>query len=161
LERTVVASSTGHEQATRAQSAETPSDEKTRIVARTASAPQGPARDFLDDPVVGWLVILDGPGKGKSLELGYGQNSIGRAPDQRVRLDFGDDQISRQAHAFVTYDRKGRKYYVANGAGANLVYLGEMPVLAPTELPPNADLSLGGTTVRFVPLCGPDFDWSS
>ena len=33
-----------------------------------------------DDPVVGWVVIIEGPGKGRSLELGMGANHVGRAP---------------------------------------------------------------------------------
>ncbi len=134
-------------------------DEKTRLVGARAAEAVPLARDFLDDPVVGWLVIVGGPGKGRSLQLGYGQNSIGRAAGQRVRLDFGDDQISREAHAFVSYDPRGRKFYVANGAGSNLLYIGDGPVLAPTDLAANTELTLGGTTLRFVPLCGNGFDW--
>ena len=134
-------------------------DERTRIVGARKSSTSATVRDFLDDPVVGWLVIVKGPGKGQSLKVGYGQNAIGRAPGQRIQIDYGDDQISREEHAFITYDPKGRKFYVQIGGSSNLIYIGSSPVLAPTELTANTELTLGSTTLRFVPFCGSSFDW--
>ena len=115
--------------------------------------------DGMDDPVVGWLVIVEGPGKGRAVQLGYGSNSIGRRETDRVNLNFGDDQISRGGHATVTYDPRGRKFYVQNGGGTNLTYLNDQPVLLPTELPALSHISIGNTVLRFVPLCGNAFDW--
>ena len=113
----------------------------------------------MDDPVVGWLVIVEGLGKGRAMQLGYGSNSLGRGATDRVKLDFGDDQISRSGHAVVTYDPRGRKFYVQHGGGTNLTYLGDQPVLSPTELPVLSHISIGNTVLRFVPLCGAEFDW--
>src|SRR4051794_30837341 len=61
------------------------------------SAQGGPA----DDPVVGWLVVVDGPGKGRSIEIGIGANALGRDPTQKLRVDFGDQHISREKHAVL------------------------------------------------------------
>lgn len=113
----------------------------------------------MDDPVVGWLVVVEGPGKGRAVPLGYGSNSIGRGATDRIKLDFGDEQISRSGHAVVTYDPRGRQYYVQHGGGTNLTYLGDQPVLAPTALPALSHISIGHTVLRFVPLCGAEFDW--
>ena len=113
----------------------------------------------MDDPVVGWLVIVEGPGKGRAVPLGYGSNSIGRGATDRIKLDFGDEQISRSGHAVVTYDPRGRQFYVQHGGGTNLTYLGDQPVLAPTGLPALSHISIGHTELRFVPLCGAEFDW--
>lgn len=113
----------------------------------------------MDDPVVGWLVVVEGPGKGRAVPLGYGSNSIGRGVTDRIKLDFGDDQISRSSHAVVTYDPRGRKFYVQHGGGTNLTYLGDQPVLAPAELPALSHIGIGHTVLRFVPLCGAKFDW--
>ena len=115
--------------------------------------------DGMDDPVVGWLAIVEGPGKGKAMQLGYGSNPIGRGETPRVKLNFGDDQISRGGHAIVTYDLRGRKFYVQHGEGTNLTYLNDEPVLIPIELPALSHISIGNTTLRFVPLCGDVFDW--
>ena len=113
----------------------------------------------MHDPAVGWLAIISGPGAGGFVRLGYGMNSIGRADDQRCKLNFGDEKISRQNHASVTYDPRGRKFYLQHGGGANLTYIGEMPVLQPMELKGGEFISLADTVLRFVPLCGTDFDY--
>ena len=115
--------------------------------------------DAMADPTVGWLVVVDGPGKGQVCRLGYGVNSLGRGGKSRVKLDFGDGEITREDHATVTYDPKGRRYYIQHGGGMNLTYLGDEPVLAPTPLGALDHIVLGATTLRFVPLCGPEFDW--
>ena len=116
---------------------------------------------FFKDPVVGWLVIVGGPGKGCSFELGYGMNSIGRGEDVRVRVDFGDSEISREPHAMVTFDRKNQRYYLQHGGGANLTSLGQAPVLSPTEITGMERISLGKTELVFVPLCVGAFDWDN
>lgn len=127
-------------------------------------APEAPAQDdFLPEgPVVGWLVVIRGPGKGRSVTLGYGMNPIGRDADNRISLPYGDEQISRKKHATITYDPRGRKFYLLHGESSNLTYIGEIPVLAPTILTGGETIRLGGETeVRFVPLCGEDFDWEN
>ena len=143
-------------------------DQHTRLIhpgrgTEEAAIPGGPgapeAADPMADPVTGWLVVTAGPGKGRVCRLGNGVNSLGRGESSRVRIDFGDDGISREGHAVLTYDPRGRKYYLQHGGGMNLTYLGDEPVLAPTPLAPMQDISIGATTLRFVPLCGPDFDW--
>ena len=117
------------------------------------------AEDAMDDPIAGWLVVVDGPGKGQFCRLGYGLNTLGRGGDSRVRIDFGDNEISREAHATLTYDPKGRKFYLQHGGGLNLTYVGDEPVLSPTPLEGLQHIVLGRTTFRFIALCGPDFDW--
>lgn len=129
------------------------SDDQKRLEEAAAQA------DAMDDPVVGWLAVIDGPGKGRALPLGLGTNTIGRGDTERVSLNFGDDEISRTTHTIVTYDPRGRKFYVQHGGGKNLTYVNDRPVLAVAELEPLAHIVIGNTTLRFVPLCGEDFDW--
>jgi hypothetical protein len=111
------------------------------------------------DPVVGWLVVLAGPGRGNARRLGYGQNSLGRDKGERVSLDFGDGSISRSKHAFVLYEPRKRQYFIRPGDGANLTYLnGEL--LSDSRPLTSADIiEVGATKLKFVPLCGPEFDW--
>ena len=141
-------------------------DRRTRLIPPGRDTEETPtpgppeAADPMADPVTGWLVVTAGPGKGRVCRLGIGVNSLGRGGGSRVRIDFGDDSISREGHAVLTYDPRGRKYYLQHGGGMNLTYLGgDKPVLTPTLLAPMQDISIGATTLRFVPLCGPDFDW--
>jgi hypothetical protein len=141
-------------------------EDHTRIFRPTkasTTSPDGsitPSRDsFSIEPVVGWLVITEGPGKGQSLKLGFGMNSIGRANDERISLDFGDEEISRKGHAQVTYDPKGNKFYLQHGGGINLTYLGDSPVLQAIELKGRELISIGNTKLAFIPFCGTDFSW--
>ena len=119
----------------------------------------GKTSDGPEDPVVGWLVVVDGPGKGKSVQLGYGMNSIGRAADERASISFGDEEISRKGHASLVYDPRGKKFYLQHGEGTNLTYVGDQPVLQPTELQGGETIGLGNTQLVFVPFCGQHFDW--
>jgi hypothetical protein len=145
---------------TDADSAES-EEPKTRVLfRRPATETAKPvADDAMSDPVVGWLVVVAGPGRGHALQLGYGMNSIGRNQSERVCLNFGDEDVSRNQHAIVTYDPRGRKFYVQHGGGKNLTYLDEKPLLVPAELQGGENLLVGQTTLRFVPLCGEHFDW--
>jgi hypothetical protein len=141
-------------------------DGATRLVrpssrSRKENAPEtAPANDLPEGPVVGWLVVVEGPGRGRSVTLGYGMNPIGRDPGNRVCLSFGDQLISRQKHATITYDPRGKKFFIQHGESSNLTYLGNQPVLVPAELKGGELIRLGSETVlKFVPLCGEDFDW--
>lgn len=112
------------------------------------------------EPVVGWVVVVKGPGRGGFRPVFVGMNSIGRAPSQRICLDFGDDTISREEHAFITYDDEQRRYWVQHGGKSNVVRHGSEPLLAPAELKANDLVRIGKTTLRFYPCCGPEFSWT-
>jgi len=130
----------------------------------------GPARDEADGaaaeaappvaPCVGWLVVTAGPGRGASLPLVAGMNSLGRGDENALVLDFGDDTISRDPHAFVIYDDETRVFHLSHGGKTNLVRLNNSPVLTTETLGSGDMIRIGATTLRFVALCGPDFDWA-
>ena len=131
-------------------------DDVTRMPQRFASSGGSGARR---NPV-GWLVIVKGPGYGHGLPLFYGSNRIGRGKGIEVELNFGDEAISRGAHVRVAYDPKGRTFYLAPGEGTGLTYVDTGPVLAPMPLTSETQFEIGNTTLRFVALCGPQFDWA-
>lgn len=135
----------------------------TRLAEPLGGARGNAASDDSNDdghtPVVGWLVVTDGPGRGRSLELGYGMNIVGRLPGNRVTLDFGDDQITGEDHFRIAYDGNHRQFHLVPGKGTNLVYVGDQPLLSPTALTAGSELKVGATSLRFVPLCGADWDW--
>jgi hypothetical protein len=112
------------------------------------------------EPVVGWVVVVKGPGRGAYKPVHVGMNSVGRDPSQRICLDFGDETISREQHAFITYDDELRRYWVQNGGKSNLVRLGDESLVAPAELKGNDVIRIGKTVLRFYPVCGPDFSWT-
>lgn len=135
--------------------------EQTVLVRPSSRGKSEEGSDGLPDgPVVGWLVVMEGPGRGRSVTLGYGMNPIGRDSSSRVSLPFGDQSITRQKHATITYEPRARNYYIQHGESNNLTYVGDEVVLAPTELKGGELIRLGDNTVlKFMPLCGEDFDW--
>lgn len=135
-------------------------DSVTRIF-RPKSSSSDPATgsDKETELVVGWLVVVDGPGRGQSRAIGFGVNGIGRAENERISLNFGDSEITRERHALLTYDHKGRRFFIQHGGGANLTYVGDEPVLQPMELKGRELIGLGQTKLCFVPFCGTDFGW--
>lgn len=110
-------------------------------------------------PVVGWLVVIDGAGRGNSLAISAGQNPIGRGRDQRLCLDFGDKTISRERHAIVAYEPVSRRFYLQAGDGRGLTYVNKDVVLASVELNGGEVITVGDTQLRFVAFCGPQFSW--
>ena len=117
------------------------------------------SENFDVEPVAGWVVVVDGPGRGGFRAVYVGMNSVGRDAGQRVCLNFGDETISREEHAFITYDEEQRCFYLQHGGKSNLVRLGGQPVLGPVALEANALIRIGRTTLRFFPCCGRDFSW--
>lgn len=129
---------------------------------RTVMMPVGivnPSPQETFDPAVGWIVIVEGPGRGHHCPVYYGQNSIGRGADQRIRLGFGDTRIARDSHAFLIYDDVARKFYLRDNGKTNLVRLNGAPVMAPMPLNDRDRIQIGETVMMFVPLCGENFDW--
>lgn len=142
-----------------------PGAQKSAAPERLPEQPTGPDQaaptsDAMDDPPVGWLVVVQGPGQGNIVTIGNGSNTIGRDSSERICIDFGDETISRHGHSTITYDPRGRKFYIQHGGGKNLTYMEEGPVLAPTELQGFSKIQMGETVLLFVPLCGERFDWA-
>lgn len=127
------------------------------IPASTRSADASAVKDI--GPVVGWLVILSGPGRGRSVEMGYGRNAIGRGHDNEVSLPYGDRGISDHAHAYIAYDNVGRKSYLTDGISRNLVYLNGAPVFGTVEITSGDKIRMGNSLLMFISFCSPDLDW--
>jgi FHA domain len=111
------------------------------------------------DPVVGWLVVVDGLGRGQFRPVRYGQNAVGRGQDLRISIDFGDQRISREPHAFVIYDEVQRRFFIRDNGKSNIVRLNGEAVLSLSELHDRDRISIGETTLLFVALCDQNFDW--
>lgn len=142
------------------------SGNRTRLVgfgktgdSAAADSPEVPATGG-DQPVTGWLVVVKGPGRGNFAPIGLGRNSVGRSPQARVALCFGDDTISRDSHIVISYDHRGRQFFLQPGEGQNLSYLNDAPIMGPVPLEDGALIALGETEAKFVAFCGSEFDWS-
>ena len=111
------------------------------------------------DPVVGWLVCVAGPDRGRDFRLHAEKNFIGRAPNMDVCV-AGDETVSRERHAMVIFDPKKQVFWAVPGDAAGLVYLNGDIVHSPTEIKRDEVLEVGHTKLVLIPFCGDKYAWS-
>ncbi|WP_417207241.1 FHA domain-containing protein [Antarctobacter sp.] len=117
----------------------------------TASAPRFP---------IGWIVVIEGPGRGASFTLTAGLSTVGRDADQTVTLDFGDTSISRDRHISIAHDDEENRTYIGHGGKTNIVRHNDKPLLTTEELANGDTIRIGKTVLRFIGLCGAGFSWA-
>jgi hypothetical protein len=116
---------------------------------------------FHQDPVVGWLVVVGGPGLGAFRPIYEGNNSVGRGGTQRIPIDFGDDTISAEEQAYIRYDSLDRSFlFVPNLSKTNIVAVNDKRPTGAVKLELMDVITMGRTQLAFVPFCGEEFDWS-
>lgn len=111
------------------------------------------------EPVVGWLVCVDGKMKGKSYNLYAKINTIGRSEKMDVCIG-GDNTISYDNHARLAYDIKHNNFQLLPGNSSNTLYLNDQPVYDAKMIRAYDVIELGSTLLLFVPFCTEQFDWS-
>lgn len=116
--------------------------------------------DFGTEPVVGWLVCIDGAQKGKDYRLISGRNFIGRSKKMDVILE-GDPSVSREAHAVVIYEPKSNTYMIQPGVSRELSYLNDQVVLESKAIKVNDVITIGATKLMFIPCCSSKFQWTT
>ena len=109
---------------------------------------------------IGWLVVIEGPGRGASFTLTSGLSTIGRDMNQTVALDFGDTSISRERHVSIAYDDEENRAYVGHGGKSNIVRHNNKPLLTTEELSHGDTIKIGKTQLSFVAFCTSEFSWT-
>ncbi len=110
------------------------------------------------EPVVGWLVCVDGKDKGKDYKLWGRINTIGSSERMDVCIK-GDQSISKENHARLGYEPKHNSYHLIPADSKNPIYLNDQVVYTPVQLSPYDVLEFGETKLIFVPLCSSRFNW--
>lgn len=111
------------------------------------------------DPVVGWLVAVEGPARGRDFRIRWGNNPIGRRPDQAISI-AEDEAVHGEDHAFVIYEPRSNRFLLRAGTQRGLVYVDENLVVEPVSLEAYSVIRVGTSSLVFVPLCGDRFQWS-
>lgn len=119
----------------------------------TSGAPLDP------DLVVGWLVCVSGPARGRSYELHAGRNFIGRAAIMDVALPE-DTAVARERQASVIFDPRTARFSVTANETRELTYVNGELVYDHCDLTANDVLLVGSTHLMLVPLCGTGFAWT-
>jgi hypothetical protein len=112
------------------------------------------------DPVVGWLVCLEGHDRGRDYRLHMEKNFIGRSPLMDVCIQ-NDDTVSREKHALLIFDPKKQVFWVLPGDASGLVYLNGDIVHSPTQMHAHDVIELGRTKLVLIPFCGDKYSWTA
>lgn len=110
------------------------------------------------DPVTGWLVCIGGANKGKDYKIRSERNFIGSSSNMDICI-AGDNSVSKENHAIVSFNPKKRVFKVHPGEGRGLVYLNGDDIDAAKELKSYDIIELGNTKLLFIALCGEKFSW--
>ncbi len=110
------------------------------------------------DPVVGWLVCIDGKERGRDYRIHSDNNFIGRSDRMDICIR-GDETISRENHAIISYDSVDNSYYFSPGDGRALVRVNDKAVFQTVELSPYTKITIGKSSFIFMPLCSDKFSW--
>lgn len=110
------------------------------------------------NPIVGWLICVEGPDRGADFRIHNEVNYIGRDSSMDINIQ-NDNTVSRERQISLVYDKRSRKFYVGMMGGSSIVRLNGTPLIATTEIKAGDKLEVGKTVLMFVPLCGENFDW--
>lgn len=111
------------------------------------------------EPVVGWLVCIEGSDRGKDYRL-YGRiNTVGRGSDMDVCI-HGDTGITRDIQVKIAYDPRKNNFYLVPGNASDNTYLNDEPVYMQTKLRAYDLIEMGSTKLLFIPLCEQRFTWN-
>lgn len=110
------------------------------------------------EPVVGWLVCIEGPDKGKDFRIWAKNNTIGRSEKMDICIK-GDTTISRENHARIAYDSKHNNFHLIPAESTNNIYLNDEPIYIPTKLGEYDLIEFGDSRFLFVPFCNDKFTW--
>ena len=127
--------------------------------AAPAPAPEPNGAPLDPDLVVGWLVCVSGPVRGRSYELHAGRNFIGRAAIMDVALPE-DTAVARERQASVIFDPRTARFSVTANETRELTYVNDELVYDHCDLTANDVLLVGSTRLMLVPLCGSGFAWA-
>lgn len=111
------------------------------------------------DPVVGWLVCIEGATKGTDYRIHSQNNYIGRSAKMDISIPE-DSHISAENSAIIAYDNEDRTFYFGPCSGRNIVRVNGKPALSVEKIEAYDVLTVGTTKLLFVPLCGDRFDWN-
>ena len=110
------------------------------------------------EPIVGWLVCIDGPDKGKDFRIWAKNNTIGRSEKMDICMK-GDTTITRENHARLAYDEKHNNFHLIPAENTNNIYVNDEPTYVPIRLKSYDLIEFGDSKFVFIPFCNENFTW--
>lgn len=108
--------------------------------------------------IVGWLVCIFGPEKGKDYKIHSERNFIGKGDNNDICLRL-EKNIEYYNHCSITYNPKQRIFVITPGASSQIVYVKNRAIYETTEIQNYDILEIGSSKFVFLAFCGLNFDW--
>ena len=109
------------------------------------------------DPVVGWLVCIEGPERGRDYRLRSEKNWIGRSMEMAVSMP-DDNSIENENHALIVYDPKANEFSMVSGRSSQ-TYLNGTQLADCAALNDGDTIKLGKSVFHFIAYCKEDRRW--
>lgn len=109
------------------------------------------------DPVVGWLVCVDGPEKGRDYRIHSGRNFIGRDYSNDISLP-DDKTINRKDAGYIIYEPHKNIFLAVNGESASISVNGAL-ANNPVVITEDDNISIGIYKFALVAYCKGDKKW--
>ena len=138
-----------------------PIEDASQSLPKTAPVGGGQSPSFKGwNPILGWLVCVQGGKQGKDFRLTQETTYIGRAASNDVCLDF-DEAISRDTAITITYIKQSRVFRLNAEQSKNPVLVNQSPVLTELYLRDRDVISVGNTQLKLVCFCDASFAWEN
>ncbi len=112
------------------------------------------------DPVVAWLVCIEGIERGKDYKLKNGRNFVGSSPDMDVCI-LGDEKIEKENHFSISYNSKQRNFVISPGSSGNIVYVDKKALYETKTIENFSLIEIYDTKLVLVQFCGDNFSWEN
>lgn len=111
------------------------------------------------DFIVGWLVCVEGPERGRDYRLHQGFNRIGR--DYALDVVVVDDtSVSREAACAVVYDDRSNRFFAVQQT-AGEAYLNGQAISGAVDLKTGDVIRTGNSEFEFVAFCREGRVWEN
>lgn len=106
--------------------------------------------------VVGWLVGLNGAGRGESYTVRIGRNIIGR--DRRSDI-FVADELASSHHADLVFRPEERRFILMDHNSTNGTFVNDLEIEPRRDLVSRDIVRIGSQKFLFLALCDEKFCW--
>ena len=109
------------------------------------------------DPVVGWLVCMEGENMGRDYRIHSGRNFIGRDFSNDIAISY-DPTINRKDAGYIIYEPRKNMFMAVNGESACITVDGEL-ASKPCIITEESEIYIGKYKFALAAFCKGDKRW--
>ena len=135
-----------------------PADSKESVAIPLQPSPRNVSQSI--DAVCGWLICVNGAGRGMYYRILKEKNLISDEKNNFVTVHY-DFTRSEGVSSMILFDDIANDFWLLNCCGHNIVRINGRLLLNATKLNKDDILIIGKTKFVFLPFCGESFQWKN